>query len=528
MNLVTEKWVPVVGLNGKPDFASLMDIFTVGDKFSDLSVRPHERVALMRLLICIAQAALSGPDTMADWKTAHNKLPNAAKKYLKDFKSSFELFDSRQPFLQIAQLTSNELTPLSKLDFFLATGNNTTLFDHEANSTVNRTIDSRKIPLMLLTYQCFSPGGGLPITTWKKTKTGQVGNPDALCITGGMYHTFVRGEKLSETIHLNLLPKALIERHYGTANKNNFWGKPLWEMMPKSPSDEESIKNATQTYLGRLVPMCRWIKIEQDCSGIHCGKGFDYPVMDRKIKKPKKNQQKLPIWPAEPTASVGVNRDKTERYIIGAKPDKAIWRELSALLVARNEDSVGGPLGFQNPLPERFDVHVCALIRNQATIESMVESVYAVSKRLLSEEGKLLYEKEVGQAEWQSRSLGYAIEAYRRNVDQFWDQRVEQAGKERNAIKAKLHSMGMRSYWTTVEMQRHLLMAQIDAFGTDQLETSREAWRKALHKAARDAYIASCGQETPRQIRAYALGWKKLFVEKKAENEEQTTDGGEE
>ena len=39
MNLVTEGWVPVVRMDGKPDFASLMQIFAEGDKFSDLSVR---------------------------------------------------------------------------------------------------------------------------------------------------------------------------------------------------------------------------------------------------------------------------------------------------------------------------------------------------------------------------------------------------------------------------------------------------------------------------------------------------------
>mgnify|MGYP001572772582 CR=1 FL=1 len=530
MNLVIDPWIPIVTTEGKTEDVSLMRVFTDGKQYADLSVRPHERVALMRLFICIAQAALDGPKDEADRKTAFTSLSGMAKIYLDKWKSSFELFDRKQPFLQIADLKSNELTPISKLDLFLATGNNTTLFDHGANGTGNRTINISKIPLLLLTFQCFSPGGGLPVVTWKNKKTGQVGNPDSLCITGGMYHTFIRGTNILETIYLNLLPKALIARHYGTVNKEGFWGKPMWEMFPEKPDDEEKIKNATQTYLGRLVPMCRWIKIELNNSGIHCGKGFDYSVMDRKIKRPKKNQNKLPVWPAEPTASVVMNREKTERYVLGAKPDKAIWRELAALLVARNEDSVGGPLALQNHLPASFDIHVCALIRHQATIESMVESVYAVSNTILTEEGRALYVKGVERAEWQSVTLGYAVEEYRRNIDRFWDRRVEQAGKERKAIKAKLYSMAMRSYWTAVEKQRHLLMAHVDAYGTDQLAPTGEEWRKVLHKAARDAYIASCGHDTSRQIRAFVLGWKKLFAEKKAEAEieEQDTDGGEE
>ena len=70
MNLVTEPWIPIVTIGGKPDFASLMQIFTEGEKYADLSVRPHERVALIRLLICIAQAALDGPKDKDDWKNA--------------------------------------------------------------------------------------------------------------------------------------------------------------------------------------------------------------------------------------------------------------------------------------------------------------------------------------------------------------------------------------------------------------------------------------------------------------------------
>lgn len=529
MNLVTEPWIPVVTIEGESEYASLMQVFTNGDKFADFSVRPHERVALMRLFICIAQAALDGPKDRTDWKIAPDNLPKVAKKYLEEWKGSFDLFDKKKPFLQIAGLKSKELTPISKLDLFLATGNNTTLFDHKANGVENRLIDEKKMPLMLLTYQCFSPGGGLPVTSWGKIKTKQVGNPDALCITGGMYHTFLRGPNPLETICLNLLPKTTVKLHYSSVNKDDYWGKPVWERLPAKPNDTKNIENATQTYLGRLVPLCRWVKIES--AGIHCGKGFDYPVMDRKIRRNNKKKQILPVWPAEPTASVILNRDKTERYMLGAKPDKAIWRELPALLIYRNGNSIGGPLALHNDSLVNFDVHICALIRNQATIESMVESVYTISSKIFTERGHALYEEEVVKAEWRSCSLGYAIEAYRRNIDRFWDQRVEQMiPKERGALKSKLHSLAARAYWTAVEKQRHLLMACVDAMGTDRLEAERQVWRKALHKAARDAYMVACGQETPRQVRAFALGWKELFAEKKAkeENEVQSSDGGEE
>ena len=57
-------------------------------------------------------------------------------------------------------------------------------------------------------------------------------------------------------------------------------------------------------------------------------------------------------------------------------------------------------------------------------------------------------------------------------------------------------------------------MAHVRTIGTtaEAVEQTRDAWRKAVHGAARQAYALACGQETPRQIRAFALGLGKLFA----------------
>ena len=61
MNLTTEAWIPAVWRDGTPGRVSLREVFERGHDLRDLAVRPHERIALMRLLICVAQAALDGP-----------------------------------------------------------------------------------------------------------------------------------------------------------------------------------------------------------------------------------------------------------------------------------------------------------------------------------------------------------------------------------------------------------------------------------------------------------------------------------
>ena len=67
MNVAFDPWIPVVTTAGKPQSASLCEVLTGGEQFADLAVRPHERVALMRLFLCVAHAALDGPKDYDEW-----------------------------------------------------------------------------------------------------------------------------------------------------------------------------------------------------------------------------------------------------------------------------------------------------------------------------------------------------------------------------------------------------------------------------------------------------------------------------
>jgi CRISPR system Cascade subunit CasA len=82
MNVAFDQWIPVVRTNGQPDLASLSAVLSEGEKFADLAVRPHERVALMRLFICVAHAALNGPKDYNEWCDVPKRLPEASLSYL--------------------------------------------------------------------------------------------------------------------------------------------------------------------------------------------------------------------------------------------------------------------------------------------------------------------------------------------------------------------------------------------------------------------------------------------------------------
>lgn len=531
MNLVTDSWIPVLLSSGKPDSVSLMHVFTKGREYRDLAVRPHERIALMRFLICVAQAALDGPADIDEWDEAPKRLPDVAARYLTKWKSSFNLFDSQKPFLQIARLAplesekhakekhsqlskskrkkikqseTNEdqqnerFVAISKLDFSLATGNNPTLYDHEANGLDARSFEAAWIVLALLTFQSFSSSGRIGVAQWGASRSAGGGSSTASpCLHKLMLHSFIRKATLFDTVCANLLTKDQV----GTYLPPYGWGRPVWEQYPSSADDARAVENATETYLGRLVPVSRWVRIKPEGSDMILANGFAYPAH--------------PDRPAEPSAIEYVKETKKgeERALLRAD-DKAIWRQLPAILVRyRQKNSGRGPLCLDNQGGGlRYDLWVGGLIwSSSGGYEETVESVLPIDPCLQTDAGVVAYESEVVWATRAASKVGLAVETYRREIDGGWEGRLKTA-KNKGALKGRLRATATRHYWTSVEKLRPVLTAHVDAINTPDFEPGRDRWRSAVHAAARDAYRLACGRETPRQIRAFALGWERLFA----------------
>lgn len=519
MNVAFDPWIPVVGPGGKRKLVSLCSVFTEGEKFLDLAVRPHERVSLMRLFICVAHAALDGPKNYPEWLKTPRLLPDAAENYLHQWnvRKSFDLFHKEWPWLQVRDLKatddSTKTSPVALLDPELATGNTTTLFDHRGLLS-SRAIYPAKLALNLLTFQNFAPGGGVPIAQWTGRVTKQVGNPDAPCLSQSMNHCLLRGRNLFETLHLNLPSYDNVRSAYGVISieketKRSYFtpatiGRPVWEHFPSSPDDLPGVLNATKTYLGRLVPLSRWIRLIENTDEMYCCNGFKYDTYKDG-------------FPAEPTAAVRLvkRKDKKkkvtiERRVVSASPERAAWRELSALLTKRAADGLGGPLAMTNsPEDEAYDFQVCAMTRDQASMDIAIESVFHISPALQS--NLAIYTTEVEEAEKLSWRLRASVEAYRTTMDPDWTPRITRTqARDQAKLRNRLAQSALLFYWTRVESNLSLLMEHIAAIGTDSAIPTRDAWRHMLFVTACEAYRAACGQETPRQIRAFAKGWQRL------------------
>jgi CRISPR system Cascade subunit CasA len=483
---------------------SLREAFLQGEDLLDLAVRPHERIALMRLLICVAQAALDGPSDLDDWETCKSRVAPAANEYLGRWEGAFDLLDGERRFLQVADLKRTEAskggtskkgsepegTPTSKLDFALATGNNATLFDHAGGSA--RTFPTGQLALMLLTYQCFSPGGTIGIASWNGSPTAGNGSSDhAPCIAGGMLHAFVRGRHLLDSVYLNLMSKEQAAKFLG----KDSWGKPVWELMPEGPAHPPAIRNATRTYLGRLVPLARAIRLVDGGTSLILANGLRYAS--------------FPEW-REPSSTVVVRESKgqPDRALLRADIDKATWRELHALsLKVLGQDTIGGPAALQN-LPDEapFDLWVGGIVASKAKLIDTVESSFHVPAAMRGELGQSIYEEGVREAERTASRIKRAVSTYHRELGNDLDR------PETKERRQKVQSKACTRYWTDIEGDVPRLLEVVSAPGLLGLERRWRGtpWGRAIRRAAFAAYEDACPHETPRQIRAWATGLSAL------------------
>ncbi|MGH2404059.1 MAG: type I-E CRISPR-associated protein Cse1/CasA [bacterium] len=507
MNLTVDPWIPIVWEDGESETVSLREAFERGHEIQDLAVRPHERIAVMRLLICIAQAAADGPADYDDWKACQPRLAPSALDYLKRWHDAFEFFGSGQRFLQLDKVKKaakksgsedGEGNCASKLDLALATGNNSTLFDNAGGT--ERTFTPAQLALLLLTYQCFSPGGtigvamwnGKPTPGWKsypKPAPGQSNH--APCLPGSMVHAFLRGANLTETVHLNLLNKHVVERALGSYT----WGRPIWEAMPASAEDKRRIANATTTYLGRLVPLSRAIRLEDDGRFLLLANALTYPAYPEA---------------REPSATV-VSRKQNGapiRATLGGSLNRALWRELHSLTVKRiGLGTNGGPLALQNLSDDRpFDLWVGGMVADQAKPLDTLESVFHVPSAMLADPSQRAYEQGVEFANATEFRLRRAVSAYRRELGD--DLNRPELRDRRRRVQDKATTQ----YWTDAEGYVNELLAVAEnpaLLGLDGAWQKTD-WGRAICRAALAAYDHACPHDTPRQMRAYALGREAL------------------
>lgn len=516
MNLATDKWIPVLDGAKRKRLVSLHEAFAEGDTIPDLAVNPVQRIALMRLLICITQAALDGPADEEDWYHCAPRIPKAAKSYLETWRQAFELYGDNA-FLQaptsLTPLNPSDCfdTPVDKLDIVYAAGSTGhTLFDREAASKDRKRAHSpSRIALELLQFQSFALGGG---QSKKARLAGRLvdgsvnsrknNNYTAGPCAGSKLFTFVKRGSLIESLHANLVTRQQLNAEM----PNVEFGRPVWEE-PSIHYDSRTRQRLSKSYLVRLVPMSRFLRLSpQSLTHLEfVTNGFEFADDPLARRDPF-----LTVLPPR-----GDDPGETPTYL-RAKPGRHPWRDLHAIASIENHLSClslahlslmahADPNGVA-------EIWVGALISNQGNPIEATEWTLALPLQFLETTARLRYADGVlNYGEAKERSLRRAVSSYfgDLHVPQFRTAasgRFELNDPRSRDFREQTWERARLGFWGELDSQYSVLVDCALKRGTE----IEDRWGPVAHRAAAHAYAATCPHTTPRQIQAFAKGRQEL------------------
>ncbi len=310
-NLIDENWIPVSG-RGK---ISLKDLFC-DDTIIGLSGTPVEKISLFKLLLAIAQSACT-PNDEDEWKAlGKDGMKKKILPYLENHRDCFYLYGEK-PFLQMKAIKDAELKSFGTVQMEIATGNTTVVTEIQKEKVL--TDDAKAV--LLITLMGFACGGkkvdnsvvltkGYTLKSNDKGKPAS-GKPGPSLGFMGFNHSFFTGASLLESIYINLMSKKLISdmKMYPMGI-----GSAPWENMPLG-EDDEIARNLKSSYMGRLVPLNRFVLFEDN--GLHYSEGIFHLGYESLV--------------VDPSVSVDFGA-KPKPKVIWITPDKKPWRQLTSLL----------------------------------------------------------------------------------------------------------------------------------------------------------------------------------------------------
>ena len=250
MNLIKDPWVPVTLCDGTSGMFSLADVYTQAESIKHVGNNAVTSFSVYRLLLCITQRAIDGPEDVISWKKCKPTLISKSLSYLKGYTDAFEL---RGGFLQVGNLSpSKKADSVSRLTYFTPSGSSHTLFDAKARMGLTDQYDDADVAMGLLCTQVFAIGGGDGRgdsgMRWggKRIKEGR--KASAL---SNMLLTMILGENLLSTLWYNLITK----KELGV--REIPFGVPVWEDVPKTQPS-----GSIRSYLYNLVPLNRALLID--------------------------------------------------------------------------------------------------------------------------------------------------------------------------------------------------------------------------------------------------------------------------
>lgn len=479
-NLIDEAWIPVADYGR----VSLRQIFTHSE-YRSLGGNPVQKIALLKLLLAIAQSAAT-PKDENEWRAMGAQgLAERCLAYLEKWYDRFYLYGEK-PFLQMPAIESAKIQSFGAVLPEVSTGNTTVL----SQVQIERSLDDGNKALLLLTLMGFALSG-------KKTDNSVVLSADyqgkrndkGKASTGktgpsvghmGLLHNFLLGKSIQATLWFNLFSDKKIQQ---INIYSGGIGIAPWEQMPVG-EDCTTAKLLRSTLMGRLIPLSRFCLLTSD--GLHYSEGIAHGGYKDGVVDP----------------SVAINYSGKEPKALWVDPEKRPWRELTSLLGFIDQTSSQGFSCWQinNGLDRAMDVaDAFAIWSGALRVSSNAGEQYASGSDDFVESQIWLHSETLGEIWFRQLKIemslldGLAKGLYGRVLGFFKEQTVD---------GAKIAPQATHLFWQLCERDFQKLVDHCDP--SDDSVQIRQQLRYRFASYVQQAYDKFCPKETARQLDAWA------------------------
>lgn len=495
-NLVDEPWIPCIPLDGGPIAeVGITEALTNASAYKEIyDNSPLVTVSLHRLLLAILYRAC-GPTNLREARgLLRDGLPkDAIRSYLDKYHDRFNLFDEEYPFYQTGHLKMDSLCCLNRLATELATGNNTTLFDHTSDMVV-LNYSCAEAARLLVAAQSFALGFGKSSqATIKGEKIAPPYSADAILLRG--VTVWLTDNNLASTLLLNLVPM----------EPTNI-DLPCWERDCSQELRDTVVNGQKQTrsadgVVDRYTWQSRLIRLLPTClegNMVVCEAFF---TQGRSADKSPDDPMKAYI------------KDEKEGFVpVALSASKSAWRDSHAIL-ATNSSMFKRPSAF-NYVADMIEKEVmdaeselAVNVVGLATAPGKAGKFTLWRHDRIPMPARLLRDNDLVErlggllngAEQIGRSLRFFTRELCRNFLSLGGRNPDP--KDIDSLSDKIDPR--RDYWAKLEGHFYTLLRELPV----EKEAASEGWYTAITKEAYAAFNRSTDQlgQSARAIRARAL-----------------------
>ncbi len=458
-NLVDEPWIPIVGF----PLVSLRQLFT--ETGLELAGNPIEKIALLKLLLAIAQAAYTPKDD-DDWRRlGMGGMAKRCLAYLDQWHHRFYLYGP-EPFLQMPAIKNTNKTSLGVVIPQNGPDNNSVLY----HSQIQRDISDAEKAVLIVTLMGFGLATGA-----KKGK--KAAKPGTWLGEYGYLHNFLFGEDALSTIWFNMLTHEGIQCRDGV-------GVPPWEDMPM---DRESTVARTlkESLIGKFVPLSRFCLLHD--TDFYYLDGISHPTHKEGGRDP----------------SLVLNFSKNPGAL-WVDPSKRPWRLLTSILGFFSHSGTDSwecihlrqGLSRAKEFSDKISIWSGGLKVSKygfgdhkvTGADNFVESKVDLQSEWLGEPWFIRLETQMERLEELSKELASSVCGYFKE------------NKSENRLAKGQTRKALTLYWQFCEKEFSLLLEACNEIGSQARD---QIWKRYIEHA-RSAFDCVCPRSTPRQLDAWS------------------------